>query len=278
VIVPRLLARSSLTAWACVPVELFSLQAVVAGYVVSIAASDLLAKRTTSLLGKRPDGSISTIRYAIFLPYHIGLTTKLRLERSGEDAREIVADGAHRTGNYEDPFNKIVDGLYLGGWPANERLLPPRGKSGIAICDVTCELPRRAMSADMYCMVPCWDSHAPSPNAIDTAVHWVLGRLEEEYSVLIHCAHGHGRSAVVTGGVLRALGLAATVVDAGEIMKKARPLVKMNSRQLEALADWERQHYGYEVGGLHVRAGGTPGADGLRQQQEADVIGSKKGI
>ena len=83
---------------------------------------------------------------------------------------------------------------------------------------------------------------------------------------------------MVTGGVLRALGLAATVVDAGEIMKKARPLVKMNSRQLEALADWERQHYGYEVGGLHVRAGGTPGADGLRQQQEADVIGSKKGI
>ncbi len=246
VLVPRLLARSPLTAWACVPVELFSLQAVVAGYAVSIAASDLLAKRTTSLLGKRPDGSISPVRYALFLPYHIGLRTKLRLERSGEGVPG--AEVARRAGSHEDPFNKIVDGLYLGGWPANERLLPPRGRRGIAICDVTCELPRRAMLAEAYCVVPCWDSHAPGPEAIDSAVHWVLGKLDEGYAVLVHCAHGHGRSAVITGGVLRRLGVAATVDDAGGMMKKARPLVKMNSRQLAALAEWERLQY-EEVGG-----------------------------
>ena len=241
VVVRRLLARSPLTSWACLPVELFSVQAIVVGYVVSMAASDLLAQRTTSLLGKRPDGSIAPVRYAIFLPYHIGLTTKLRLERSSTDATD-------RSGSHEDPFNKIVDGLYLGGWPANERLLPPRGKRGIAICDVTCELARRATSAEAYRMVPCWDSHAPSPTAIESAVRWVVGKLDEEYAVLVHCAHGHGRSAVITGGVLRALGLAQTVADAGKMMKNARPLVKMNSRQLAALANWERQQYAHEGG------------------------------
>lgn len=241
VLVPRLLARSPLTAWACVPVELFSLQAVIAGYVVSIAASDLLAKRTTSLLGKRPDGSISPVRYAMFLPYHIGLTTKLRLERSGEGGPVDGTVAARRDGGHEDPFNKIVDGLYLGGWPANDRLLPPRGKMGIAICDVTCELPRRAMSSEAYRVVPCWDSHAPVPEEIDSAVHWVLGKLDEGYAVLVHCAHGHGRSAVITGGVLRRLGVAATVGDAGDMMKLARPLVKMNSRQQAALAEWDER-------------------------------------
>ena len=249
VVIPRL-ARSRLTSWACLPIEVFSMQALVAGFVVSIAASDLLAQRTTFLLGKRRDGSIDPVRYAMFLPYHIGLTTKLRLERSNvEDISETTgidrarSESRRHDRSHEDPFNKITDGLYLGGWPADESLLPPPGKNGVAVCDVTCELPRRVMSIGAYTTVPVWDSHAPSPAAIESAVNWVVEKLDGGYAVLVHCAHGHGRSAVITGGVLRALGEASTVEDAVELMRKARPLVKMNARQLASLEDWEHQRY-----------------------------------
>ena len=116
-VVPRL-GRTSLTSWACLPVEIFSLQAVVTGYIISLAASDLLAERTVSLLGKRRDGSIDVVRYAAFMPYHIGLSTKLRLERSQTGA------------SAEAPYNKIAERLYLGGWPAYNELLPPLPPQG----------------------------------------------------------------------------------------------------------------------------------------------------
>jgi len=106
-LLPRL-SSSRLTAWTVLPLELFSLQAVVTGYIISIAASDLLASRTVSLLGKRRDGTIGAVRYAAFLPYHVGLTTKLRLERSSANhATTKISSGPMA----EPPYNKIAERL-----------------------------------------------------------------------------------------------------------------------------------------------------------------------
>ena len=106
-LLPRL-SSSRLTAWTVLPLELFSLQAVVTGYIISIAASDLLASRTVSLLGKRRDGTIGAVRYAAFLPYHVGLTTKLRLERSSAKLETTTISSGHMA---EPPYNKIAERL-----------------------------------------------------------------------------------------------------------------------------------------------------------------------
>ena len=133
---------------------------------------------------------------------------------------------------------------YLGGWPADDRLLPPvgEGKLGkLAVCDVTAELPKRVKSVeeDAYLVVPVWDSHAPNTAEMNAAVRWSVGKLEAGYVLYVHCAHGHGRSAVIAGGILRALGRASDVGAAVDLMRAARPLVKLNSRQLAALQDWD---------------------------------------
>ena len=135
---------------------------------------------------------------------------------------------------------------YLGGWPADDRLLPPAGEGKLgklAVCDVTAELPKRVKSVeeDAYLVVPVWDSHAPSTAEMNAAVRWSVGKLEAGYVLYVHCAHGHGRSAVIAGGILRALGRASDVGAAVDLMRAARPLVKLNSRQLAALKDWDEK-------------------------------------
>jgi hypothetical protein len=238
VVINRVLAKHRLTSWTCLPIELLGWNAIVAGYIISLASSNMFAQKTTGLLGKRADGSMDPVLYALGGTYQIGLQTKLYLERRQDS---------------EAPFDMVAEGLYLGGWPANVHLLPGEdsGKGAtpfkLAVVDVTCELPCRVRHAvDAYLPVLVWDSHAPSVDQVQGAVAWALARRETGHSIYVHCAHGHGRSATVVGAILIAMGRARGVDEAVDIMKKARPLVRLNSRQHGALVAWD-QRYGSKV-------------------------------
>lgn len=230
VLVDRVLAKHRLTQWACLPIEWLGWNAVITGYAISLASTSMLAQQTTGLLGKRMDGSFDPLRYALGCTYQVGLQTKLYLER--------------RQGS-EAPYNVITDGIYLGGWPANEQLLPRRGgpsqtRSKLAVIDVTCELPCKVRPIlDAYLPIMVWDSHAPTVDQIQNAVLWGLALKRDGHIVYVHCAHGHGRSATIVGAMLIALGQASSVDDAVMLMKKARPLVRLNSRQYASLKAWE---------------------------------------
>jgi protein-tyrosine phosphatase len=56
--------------------------------------------------------------------------------------------------------------------------------------------------------------------------------------VLIHCAHGHGRSATLLAAVLIADGAAEGVAEAEAAMRAVRPRVKLNRRQQASLVTW----------------------------------------
>lgn len=140
----------------------------------------------------------------------------------------------------EPLYNKICEGIYVGGWPFLPEDVPP-GEP--AIVDCTCELPRSACVRDLpYLCIPTWDSRCPYAEDIESAVRWASLRRQEKRPVFIHCAFGHGRSVTVTCALLVSLGLARTWKDAEKMIQGSRPRIRMNSLQTKSLEKWIKQH------------------------------------
>jgi hypothetical protein len=213
-------------AWTCHQSLPFALNALLwhissVGFAVAVASLPSLDKKTTGFLGKRNDGTIDLARLILFAPYHLGLRAKLAIQR--------------KLGN-EPTWNAVAMDLFIGGWPNEASSSPP--VSGLAVLDVTCELPLQ-LEPSAYLAVPVWDTRAPSPEQIEMGVRWALHQqMNKGHRVLIHCAHGHGRSGCMMAALLIAKGLAGTVLEAEAIMKKARPRVRLNARQRRAVETW----------------------------------------
>ncbi len=79
---------------------------------------------------------------------------------------------------------------------------------------------------------------------IDEGVKWALKQRESGRPVLVHCAHGHGRSLVVMCAILVVNGLAGDFLEAYKIVKAARPKVRLNGRQHKALVQWQEHMKG----------------------------------
>ncbi|KAF9593741.1 hypothetical protein IFM89_024879 [Coptis chinensis] len=60
-----------------------------------------------------------------------------------------------------------------------------------AIIDCTCELPRNvAFLKNAYFNVPTWDTRAPQPAQIESAVRWACRKRAQKSPVFVHCAFG----------------------------------------------------------------------------------------
>ncbi len=79
---------------------------------------------------------------------------------------------------------------------------------------------------------------------IDEGVQWALKQHEAGREVLVHCAHGHGRSLVLMIAILVVSGRAGDFLEAYRMVKIARPRVRLNSRQHAALVAWQEHMQG----------------------------------
>ena len=224
-VVGTIAAVPAIVAWSCrrvlpLPAALVLWHVAGAGFAVSLATrSEWLASRTTWMLGKRADGSISALGLLAFAPYHAGLRAKLALQRRFSS---------------EPAWNLVAGQLYIGAWPSGPALVPT---AQLAVLDVTAELPLQ-VAPPAYKRIAVWDTHSPSPAQIDEGVAWSLEQIGAGRGVLTHCAHGHGRSATMLGAILIAQGTAEGVDDAEALMQAARPRVRLNRRQRAALEAW----------------------------------------
>lgn len=166
-------------------------------------------------MGKRPDGSFPWWSLVLWAPWH-GLT---RLLASVQ--RRVSPPGASDVGS----------GLWVGAWP-----LAGDAPSDAAIVDLTAELPRRVATPAYFC-APTWDHTAPDVADIERAVAFAVGERRRGRPVLIHCAHGRGRSATVACAVMIALGDATGPEDAFTKIRSRRA-IHMNREQQTALAAW----------------------------------------
>ena len=78
----------------------------------------------------------------------------------------------------------------------------------------------------------------PTPEQIDEGVAWALKQESAGRPVLIHCAHGHGRSATLLCAILIAKGEVGGMAEAVAVLKESRPRVRLNTRQRAGLTQW----------------------------------------
>lgn len=79
----------------------------------------------------------------------------------------------------------------------------------------------------------------PTVQQIDRGIKWALEQQSAGRPVLVHCAHGHGRSLVVMCAILVVSGQAGDFLEAYRLVKAQRPKVRLNGRQHCALVQWQ---------------------------------------
>ncbi|KAL7228426.1 hypothetical protein ACSBR2_007193 [Camellia fascicularis] len=186
---------------------------------LSIASHPLL--NLPMLLGKNPDGTFPIWSLIMFSPY-------LYFVRGFSVLRRLWSG--------EAPYSEICEGLYVGGWPYSPEKLPPGNP---AIVDCTCELPRNLeFSGHAYLCIPTWDTRAPQPHEIESAVWWACRKRAQKIPIFIYCAYGHGRSVAVMCALLVALNVAEDWKNAEKLIREKRPYIQMNSLHHKALDEW----------------------------------------
>lgn len=167
--------------------------------------------RAPRLLGKRLDGTVHPAARAFFAPF---------------TAFAWLSWHGYRLATREDVCNEVAPKLWLGRRPYAHDLPP-----GVeVVVDVTAELPAEhaVRTGKTYLCLPALDASVPSPADFCA----MLDRLEhEERGMFVHCAFGHGRSAMLVAALLVRRGLASDVADAERQMRARRPRVGLKGVQ-----------------------------------------------
>ncbi|XP_051226562.1 uncharacterized protein [Lolium perenne] len=175
------------------------------------------------LLGKTSSGSFPLWSWIMFSPFLLFIHLFMLFRRFVKN---------------EPLYTEIADGVYVGGWPSSVERLPP-GEP--AVIDCTCELPRSStVTETSYLCVATWDTRAPQPSQIESAVRWAVRKRSQNKPVYVHCAYGHGRSVCVMCALLVALGLADDWKAAEQMIRKKRPSISMNTLHRKSLEEWSK--------------------------------------
>ncbi len=137
-----------------------------------------------------------------------------------------VSDGRSRALRSERPFHELVDGIIIG-----RRLLPGEYPEGIeSVVDLTAEFPEssRIRQGRNYWAFPILDGSPSTPEALEQVARAIMDLPGDVY---IHCAEGHGRTALVATSLLLARGDVQSAAEAVELVLGRRPLARMNATQ-----------------------------------------------
>lgn len=140
-------------------------------FIVTVASHDAI--NLPWILGKNSVGRFPFWSFILFGPFLLLARTYAMVKRYMR--KEAV-------------YDKITEGLYLGGWPFLLKHLPPGSPS---VIDCTCELPRSFfVPADEYLCLATWDTRAPTPHQIEKAARWACEKRSQGKPVYVHCAFG----------------------------------------------------------------------------------------
>jgi protein-tyrosine phosphatase len=161
----------------------------------------------------------------------------------------LLTEISYRISRQTTPEPGIVpvsENLYLG-----RRLLPTEASAAVAehnfqaVLDLAAEFtaPRPFRALPHYYSVPVLDAAAPTADQLRATTAWLLDRVKTG-PVYVHCALGHGRSALAAAAYLVAAGLAPDPKAAVARVKAVRPKATLTDPQwveLTAFAkSWSR--------------------------------------
>lgn len=170
-------------------------------------------RRDAGIFGKRADGTLAPSRVLVFLPYLLFTWSVWHLLR-------LLPEPA---------VQRINDKLSIG-----HRLLPAELPAGIdVILDLTSEFPEPAAvrTGTRYINLPTLDATAPAPAALMAAIRG----LQPHEHIFIHCAQGHGRTAMAAIALLLHRGQERNVADGLRLLKAIRPGVSLSPDQRHCL-------------------------------------------
>jgi protein-tyrosine phosphatase len=183
-------------------------------------------RRGMLLLGKDPTtGQLPRWSYVLFFPFHLPniLYTFAHTKFGTRKGSVPVA-------------SEIIPGWWVGGCYSNEL-----GKKWGGVIDLTVEFPEKCIeSTDEYLLIPSWDGVPATPAELEKAAVFAV-QARKKGDVLIHCAHGRGRSTTVMCAALVKAGFFNTWEEAFEKgIKPKRSVCKLNSSMKKALAVWQK--------------------------------------
>lgn len=167
------------------------------------------------LLGKRRSGRLHPAAAFFHAPYLLVTWMLWHL---------VVAIHGTRDSSLVSP------GLWLGRRPKVGEI--PPGTTLLA--DMTCEfsVPRRMLNRFEYIALPTLDGSVPP---LEDLLNFVRKIAAHEGIVYLHCAQGHGRSAMAAACVLLARGEAADAKSALQKIRDVRPKIQLTHRQKKLL-------------------------------------------
>lgn len=124
----------------------------------------------------------------------------------------------------ENPFDKVEDDLIIGRRLRDREL--PHGI--VNYVDLTAEFedPKEIRQSTNYVSVPILDAGVPRPDAL----HSAISRLSPGIT-FVHCAQGHGRTALFTLALLAKRGRIQSFDEGMALIKQARPGIGFNRMQ-----------------------------------------------
>eukprot|EP00928_Gymnodinium_smaydae_P063166 TRINITY_DN46834_c0_g1_i1.p1 TRINITY_DN46834_c0_g1~~TRINITY_DN46834_c0_g1_i1.p1 ORF type:complete len:261 (+),score=58.35 TRINITY_DN46834_c0_g1_i1:113-895(+) len=177
-----------------------------------------------ALLGKcEKSGEVPLWSYIMFAGFHFPTWAYTKVTGMKDKSLNIaVAD-------------EVAPGWWLGG-----RYAGALGKKWAGIVDLTCEFPEGCVgaSSDAYLLLRCWDGVPPMVEQLERAADFAA-RQRAAGEIIVHCAHGRGRSTTVMCACLVRAGLYKTWEEAFEGIRQKRKVVKLNKRMREVLTAWE---------------------------------------
>lgn len=148
--------------------------------------------------------------FVLFLPLEIGLWVNSRLWTLKTRSPELIHDS-----------------IYLGRMPNYLTF------NGVLI-DLTAELSKPLKPKDYKC-IPCLDLIVPHEDILHSAVKCIKEAKKDSTPILVSCALGYSRSAMVVCGYLVYSGSCDSVSEAIDFVKKRCPWIVLNSEHKKVL-------------------------------------------
>lgn len=194
------------------------------------------------LIGKnRATGTIPLWSYIVLFPFHLPTRLYTYLHTVlGKKKIDTAADGSPV---YKVPVaSQVQPGWWVGGCYSHEL----QRDHWTAVIDLTVEFPETCQTAH-YLSLPTWDGVPATPAQLEQAATFAANAIKQEATgqphVLVHCAHGRGRSTTVMCACLVKAGLYSNWEEAFDKgIKPGRHVCKLNRRMRQNLAEWQAQY------------------------------------
>lgn len=185
------------------------------------------AETGMALIGKdKKTGQIPLWSKVVFFPFHIPTRLYTLIHTRMHQPKVSVAD-------------EVLPGWWVGGCYGHELDVDWAG-----VIDLTVEFPETNIDrTQAYLSVPTWDGVPASPAQLEHGANFAVEASKKGGPILVHCAHGRGRSTTMMCACLVKAGLYDNWKDAFEKgIKPGRSVCKLNRRMKQALTAWQAEY------------------------------------